>query len=53
MRGDDLCVLSCAQKGPPLGGISPRELMPWEGCVNKLPLFAAGTLAIRVQIKIS
>ena len=31
------------KQAPPLGGVSPCEPMPWEGCVNKFPLFAPGT----------
>ena len=37
------CALSPAQTAP----------LPWEGYVNRLPLFAAGTELLRMQIKIS
>ena len=48
------CVLSPAQTGPlPWEGSAQVSPEPWEGLVNRLPLFAAGTQLLRMQIKIS
>ena len=48
------CVLSPAQTGPlPWEGSPHVSPVPWEGPVNRLPLFAAGTELLRMQIKIS
>ena len=48
------CVLNPAQMGPlPGEGSAHVSPMPWEGCVNWLPLFAVGTELLRMQIKIT
>ena len=48
------CVLSPPQTGPlPWERSAHVSPVPWEGCVNWLPLFAAGTELLRMQIKIS
>ena len=48
------CVLSPAQMGPlPWEGSAHVSPVPWEGPVNRLPLFAAGTELLRMQINIS
>ena len=48
------CVMSPAQMGPlPWEGSAHVSPVPWEGLGNKLPLFAAGTELLRMQIKIS
>ena len=43
---------ACPGRGP-LPALGGALCLPWEGRVNRLPLFAAGTELLRMQIKIS